>query len=198
MGREDSPPPRTSRIAGVSDEGRYRHRQRGRTRLAPLTGRGPHQRTNPGSRSRRRSSVPASSRSPPILGQILTAGQDRTRPRASIAAGIGREPGLGRQPALRLRLRAVALGYQAILNGDNPDRGGGWPESMSMATRAAPAPGREDGRRRAVDTMIKDGLWDAFNGYHMGTTAERRQSGRSPGRSRTSSPSNRRTRPRRR
>jgi acetyl-CoA C-acetyltransferase len=70
-------------------------------------------------------------------------------------------------------LRAVALGYQAILNGDSDIVVAGGQESMSMAPHAQYLRGGvKMGAVELVDTMIKDGLWDAFNGYHMGTTAE--------------------------
>jgi acetyl-CoA C-acetyltransferase len=70
-------------------------------------------------------------------------------------------------------LRAVALGYQAILNGDSEVVVAGGQESMSMAPHCAHLRGGvKMGNFEMVDTMIKDGLWDAFNGYHMGNTAE--------------------------
>jgi acetyl-CoA C-acetyltransferase len=70
-------------------------------------------------------------------------------------------------------LRAVALGYQAIVNGDADIVVAGGQESMSQAQHAAHLRnGTKMGGLELVDTMIKDGLWDAFNGYHMGNTAE--------------------------
>ena len=70
-------------------------------------------------------------------------------------------------------LRAVALGYQAILNGDSDIVVAGGQELMSMAPHCAYLRGGvKMGNFDMVDTMIKDGLWDAFNGYHMGNTAE--------------------------
>src|SRR5205807_10007099 len=70
-------------------------------------------------------------------------------------------------------LRAVALGYQAILNGDSEIVVAGGQESMSQAPHCAHLRGGvKMGNFDMVDTMIKDGLWDAFNGYHMGNTAE--------------------------
>jgi acetyl-CoA C-acetyltransferase len=70
-------------------------------------------------------------------------------------------------------LRSVALGYQAILNGDSDIVVAGGQESMSMAPHAQYLrSGVKMGSLELVDTMIKDGLWDAFNGYHMGNTAE--------------------------
>jgi acetyl-CoA C-acetyltransferase len=70
-------------------------------------------------------------------------------------------------------LRAVALGYQGILNGDSEIVVAGGQESMSMAPHCQHLrAGVKMGSFEMIDTMIKDGLWDAFNGYHMGTTAE--------------------------
>ncbi len=70
-------------------------------------------------------------------------------------------------------LRAVAMGYQAIKAGDAAVIIAGGQESMSLSTHCAHLRnGQKMGSLELVDTMIKDGLWDAFNGYHMGTTAE--------------------------
>jgi acetyl-CoA C-acetyltransferase len=110
-----------------------------------------------------------------IMGQILTAGQGQNPARqASIAAGIPVEsPAWGINQLCGSGLRAVALGYQAILNGDSDIVVAGGQESMSMAPHAQHLRnGIKMGNFDMVDTMIKDGLWDAFNGYHMGTTAE--------------------------
>src|ERR1043166_6436635 len=110
-----------------------------------------------------------------ILGQILTAGQGQNPARqASIGAGIPVEsPAWGVNQLCGSGLRAVALGYQAILNGDSEIVVAGGQESMSMAPHCAHLRnGTKMGSLDLVDSMIKDGLWDAFNGYHMGTTAE--------------------------
>jgi acetyl-CoA C-acetyltransferase len=110
-----------------------------------------------------------------IMGQILTAGQGQNPARqASIAAGIPVEsPAWGVNQLCGSGLRAVALGYQAILNGDSDIVVAGGQESMSMAPHAQYLRGGvKMGNVELVDTMIKDGLWDAFNGYHMGNTAE--------------------------
>jgi acetyl-CoA C-acetyltransferase len=110
-----------------------------------------------------------------ILGQILTAGQGQNPARqASIAAAIPVEtPAWGVNQLCGSGLRAVALGYQAILNGDSEIVVAGGQESMSMAPHCQHLrAGVKMGSFEMVDTMIKDGLWDAFNGYHMGTTAE--------------------------
>ena len=110
-----------------------------------------------------------------IMGQILTAAQGQNPARqASIAAGIPVEsPAWGVNQLCGSGLRAVALGYQAIMNGDSEIVVAGGQESMSMAPHAQHLrSGTKMGSLELVDTMIKDGLWDAFNGYHMGTTAE--------------------------
>ena len=110
-----------------------------------------------------------------IMGQILTAGQGQNPARqASIAAGIPVEsPAWGVNQLCGSGLRAVALGYQAIMNGDSDIVVAGGQESMSMAPHCQHLRnGVKMGSLEFVDTMIKDGLWDAFNGYHMGTTAE--------------------------
>ena len=110
-----------------------------------------------------------------IMGQILTAGQGQNPARqASIAAGIPVEsPAWGVNQLCGSGLRAVALGYQAILNGDSEIVVAGGQESMSQAPHCQHLRnGVKMGAVELVDTMIKDGLWDAFNGYHMGTTAE--------------------------
>jgi acetyl-CoA C-acetyltransferase len=110
-----------------------------------------------------------------IMGQILTAGQGQNPARqASIGAGIPVEsPAWGVNQLCGSGLRAVALGYQAILNGDSEIVVAGGQESMSQAPHCQHLRnGVKMGSVELVDTMIKDGLWDAFNGYHMGNTAE--------------------------
>ena len=110
-----------------------------------------------------------------IMGQILTAGEGQNPARqASIAAGIPVEsPAWAVNQLCGSGLRAVALGYQALLNGDSDIVVAGGQESMSMAPHCAHLRGGvKMGNFEMVDTMIKDGLWDAFNGYHMGNTAE--------------------------
>jgi acetyl-CoA C-acetyltransferase len=110
-----------------------------------------------------------------IMGQILTAGQGQNPARqASIAAAIPVEtPAWGVNQLCGSGLRSVALGYQAILNGDSEIVVAGGQESMSMAPHCQHLRnGVKMGAFEMIDTMIKDGLWDAFNGYHMGTTAE--------------------------
>ena len=110
-----------------------------------------------------------------ILGQVLTAAQGQGPARqASIAAGIPTAtPAYGINMICGSGLRAVALGYQAIKNGDSSIVVAGGQENMSLAPHAAHLrSGIKMGDAGFVDTMIKDGLWDAFNGYHMGNTAE--------------------------
>src|ERR1700741_92933 len=110
-----------------------------------------------------------------VMGQILTAGQGQTPARqASIAAGIPVEtPAWGVNQLCGSGLRSVALGYQAIVNGDSEIVVAGGQESMSVAPHCAHLrSGVKMGDFEMIDTMIKDGLWDAFNGYHMGNTAE--------------------------
>src|ERR1700720_3707765 len=110
-----------------------------------------------------------------ILGPILTAGEGQNPARqASIAAGIPVEsPAWGVNQLCGSGLRTVGLGYQALLNGDSEIVVAGGQESMSMAPHAQHLRGGiKMGNFELVDTMIKDGLWDAFNGYHMGNTAE--------------------------
>jgi acetyl-CoA C-acetyltransferase len=110
-----------------------------------------------------------------ILGQILTAAEGQNPGRqASIAAGIPVEtPAWLVNQLCGSGLRAVALGFQAILNGDSSVVVAGGQESMSQAPHAAYLrAGQKMGNVEFVDTMLKDGLWDAFHGYHMGVTAE--------------------------
>jgi acetyl-CoA C-acetyltransferase len=110
-----------------------------------------------------------------IMGQILSAGEGQNPARqASIAAGIPVEsPAWGVNQLCGSGLRTVALGYQAILNGDSSVVVAGGQESMSMAPHCQHLRnGVKMGDFKMIDTMIKDGLWDAFNGYHMGNTAE--------------------------
>ena len=122
-----------------------------------------------------RAKVAAEEVSEVILGQVLTAAQGQNPARqASIAAGlpIG-TPAWGINMVCGSGLRTVALGAQAILNGDSSIVVAGGQESMSLSTHAAYLrAGQKMGDIQFIDTMIRDGLWDAFNGYHMGITAE--------------------------
>jgi acetyl-CoA C-acetyltransferase len=110
-----------------------------------------------------------------VLGQVLTAGQGQNPARqASIAAGIPVDaPAWGVNQVCGSGLRAVAIGMQQILTGSSNIVIAGGQESMSQSQHAAYLrSGTKMGALELIDTMIKDGLWDAFNGYHMGTTAE--------------------------
>lgn len=110
-----------------------------------------------------------------ILGQVLTAAQGQNPARqASMAAGIPKEvPAWGVNQVCGSGLRAVALAAQAIANGDAEIVVAGGQESMSLSTHAQNLRGgTKMGDLDLVDTMLKDGLTDVFNGYHMGITAE--------------------------
>ena len=110
-----------------------------------------------------------------ILGQVLTAGQGQNPARqAHINAGLPKESAAWSiNQVCGSGLRAVALGAQHIMLGDDAIVVAGGQESMSQSMHAAHLrAGQKMGDLSFIDTMIKDGLWDAFNGYHMGTTAE--------------------------
>ena len=110
-----------------------------------------------------------------ILGQVLTAAQGQNPARqAAIHAGIPNSAtAWGLNQVCGSGLRAVALGMQQIASGDVKIVAAGGQESMSRSAHAAHLrDGVKMGDWNFIDTMIKDGLWDAFNGYHMGTTAE--------------------------
>ena len=110
-----------------------------------------------------------------IMGQVLTAGTGQNPARqAAVQAGIPVE-----RTAITINqvcgsgLRSIAMGYQAIACGDADIVIAGGQESMSLSPHCAHLRnGQKMGDLNYVDTMIKDGLWDAFNGYHMGNTAE--------------------------
>ncbi|HKD56144.1 MAG TPA: acetyl-CoA C-acetyltransferase [Hyphomicrobiaceae bacterium] len=110
-----------------------------------------------------------------IMGQILAAGAGQNPARqASISAGIPVDaPAWGMNQLCGSGLRAVALGAQQIQLGSSSIVVAGGQESMSQAPHCAHMrDGTKMGDVKFIDTMIKDGLWDAFNGYHMGNTAE--------------------------
>jgi len=110
-----------------------------------------------------------------IMGQILTAGAGQNPARqASIAAGLPVEvPAYGVNQLCGSGLKAVAMGMQAIRNGDSAIVVAGGQESMTQAPHCIQLrAGKKMGDAELIDTMIRDGLWDAFNGYHMGCTAE--------------------------
>jgi len=110
-----------------------------------------------------------------ILGQVLTAGQGQNPARqAHINAGLAKEASAwGINQVCGSGLRAVALGAQQIMLGDAEIVVAGGQESMSLSPHVANMrQGQKMGDMQLIDCMIRDGLWDAFNGYHMGTTAE--------------------------
>ena len=110
-----------------------------------------------------------------ILGQVLTAGQGQNPARqAALKAGIGeRAPAWGINQVCGSGLRTVALGMQQIAMGDAKIVVAGGQENMSLSVHAAlMRSGTKMGDVKLEDTMIKDGLWCAFNNYHMGQTAE--------------------------
>ena len=110
-----------------------------------------------------------------ILGQVLTAAQGQNPARqAAIHAGIPNDKtAWGLNQVCGSGLRTVAIAMQQIANGDAGIIVAGGQESMSLSAHAAHMrSGTKMGDVKFIDTMIKDGLWDAFHGYHMGTTAE--------------------------
>jgi acetyl-CoA C-acetyltransferase len=123
----------------------------------------------------KRANVEAAEVSEVIMGQVLTAGTGQNAARqASIKAGVPIEvPAWTINQVCGSGLRTVALGYQAIKAGDSSIVIAGGQESMSNSAHCVYLrSGTKMGNTEMVDTMIKDGLWEAFNGYHMGTTAE--------------------------
>ena len=110
-----------------------------------------------------------------IMGQVLTggAGQNPAR-QAAMMSGLPKEkPAYIVNQVCGSGLRSVASGFQSILSGDSKIVIAGGQESMSSSPHAINIRnGKKLGNTELVDTMIKDGLWDAFNGYHMGVTAE--------------------------
>jgi len=122
-----------------------------------------------------RAGVDAAEVSETILGQVLTAGQGQNPARqAHIIAGLPMESSAwGLNQVCGSGLRAVALGAQHVQLGDAEVVVAGGQESMSLSPHAAHLrAGQKMGDMTFTDTMIKDGLWDAFNDFHMGTTAE--------------------------
>ncbi len=123
-----------------------------------------------------RSGVKADQISEVILGQVLTAGVGQNAARqAAIKAGLPHMvPAMTINKVCGSGLKAAMLGAQAILNGDSDFVIAGGQESMSMSNHVLP--GSRDGFRmgdaKMIDTMIVDGLWDVYNQYHMGVTAE--------------------------
>lgn len=110
-----------------------------------------------------------------ILGQVLTAGQGQNPARqAAIRAGLAKEASAwGINQVCGSGLRAVALGAQHVTLGDARIVIAGGQENMSLSPHVAHLrAGQKMGDLNFIDSMIRDGLWDAFNGYHMGITAE--------------------------
>ncbi len=110
-----------------------------------------------------------------IMGQILTAAQGQNPARiAAHGAGIpDSKTALGINQLCGSGLRAVAMAAQQIRTGESDIMVAGGQESMSMAPHAAYLrAGVKMGNMEFIDTMLKDGLWDSFHGYHMGVTAE--------------------------
>jgi acetyl-CoA C-acetyltransferase len=110
-----------------------------------------------------------------IMGQVLTGGTGQNPARqAAINSGIPKEkPAYVVNQVCGSGIRSVASGFQSIKAGDSKILIAGGQESMSLAPHAIHLrDGKKLGDTEIVDTLIKDGLWDAFNGYHMGVTAE--------------------------
>jgi acetyl-CoA C-acetyltransferase len=123
----------------------------------------------------KRAKVEAGEVSEVVLGHVLTAGAGQNTARqAAVAAGIPTDKtAYVVNQVCGSGLRTVALGYQAIRNGDSDIVVAGGQESMSLAPHCMHLrSGIKMGDTQMIDTMIRDGLWDAFNGYHMGITAE--------------------------
>lgn len=123
----------------------------------------------------KRSGVEATDVSEVIFGQVLTAGAGQNPARQSaMKAGIPAErTAVTVNQVCGSGLRTVAMAFQAIKAGDSEVVVAGGQESMSLSTHCAHLRnGYKMGSAEFIDTMIKDGLWDAFHGYHMGTTAE--------------------------
>ncbi len=122
-----------------------------------------------------RAGIDKSEVSETILGQVLTAGQGQNPARqAHINAGLPKESAAWSiNQVCGSGLRAVALGAQHIQLGDAAIVAAGGQESMSLSPHVAHLrAGQKMGDMKFIDSMIRDGLWDAFNGYHMGQTAE--------------------------
>ena len=122
-----------------------------------------------------RAGIEAGEVSETILGQVLTAAQGQNPARqAHILAGLPESASAwGINQVCGSGLRAVALGAQNVMLGDADIVVAGSQESMSLSAHAAYLrAGKKMGDMEFIDTMIRDGLWDAFNGYHMGMTAE--------------------------
>jgi len=110
-----------------------------------------------------------------IMGQVLTGGSGQNPARqAAMKSGIPKEkPAYVVNQVCGSGIRSVASGFQSIKSGDAKILVAGGQENMSLAPHVIHLrDGKKLGDAELIDTMIKDGLWDAFNGYHMGITAE--------------------------
>ena len=122
-----------------------------------------------------RAKVAAADVSDVVMGQVLAAGCGQNPARqAAIKSGIPKEvPAMTINQVCGSGLKAVALGASSIIAGDSAIVVAGGQENMSLSPHCLPLRnGQKMGDAQLIDTMIRDGLWDAFNGYHMGTTAE--------------------------
>ena len=122
-----------------------------------------------------RSNIKSSDIDEAIMGQVLTGGTGQNPARqAAMKSGIPKEkPAYIVNQVCGSGLRSIASGFQSIKSGDSKIVIAGGQESMSLAPHTIHLrDGKKIGDTELVDTMIKDGLWDAFHGYHMGVTAE--------------------------
>ena len=123
----------------------------------------------------KRSNIKSSDIDETIMGQVLTGGTGQNPARqAAMKSGIPKEkPAYIVNQVCGSGLRSIASGFQSIKSGDSKIVIAGGQENMSLAPHAIHLrDGKKIGNTELVDTMIKDGLWDAFHGYHMGVTAE--------------------------
>ena len=110
-----------------------------------------------------------------IIGQVLTGGSGQNPARqAAMKSGISKEtPAFVVNQVCGSGIRSVISAYQSIISGSSKIIVAGGQENMSLAPHAIHLrDGKKLGDAELIDTMIKDGLWDAFHGYHMGITAE--------------------------
>ncbi len=122
-----------------------------------------------------RSNIKSSEVDETIMGQVLTGGTGQNPARqAAMKSGIPKEkPAYIVNQVCGSGLRSIASGFQSIKSGDSKIVIAGGQENMSLAPHAIHLrDGKKLGNSELIDTMIKDGLWDAFHGYHMGVTAE--------------------------
>ncbi len=123
----------------------------------------------------KRSNIKSSDIDETIMGQVLTGGTGQNPARqAAMKSGIPKEkPAYIVNQVCGSGLRSIASGFQSIKSGDTKIVIAGGQENMSLAPHAIHLrDGKKIGDTELIDTMIKDGLWDAFHGYHMGVTAE--------------------------